>query len=274
MSIGRCAEMNGKTDDTSKSRKMEEAEVRYFKNQLRAARAIALKDAEAFGEIVFTVEQLGKFLCGVGYNKSGLGAYCEKFVNFIKKSQAELENEFRTLYKLVKEGRNDAFHNGTRARHLTANAISLSIMIEDALMNNASDNASCRYKAKNIMVPNPLCAYVWQTVDMVRRDMLANAFTYLPFAEVKNDKRTWRLISDYMLAHYLSSDEEKRKAKLAKKLGDIIDIEDNKPPKAKTCSQDEPMSEINDFTDGRPVLVLGPEPDCDLLGIITAADVL
>jgi hypothetical protein len=35
-----------------------------FRDQLRQAREYALRDAEAFGEIIFVVERLGSFLFG------------------------------------------------------------------------------------------------------------------------------------------------------------------------------------------------------------------
>ncbi len=34
----------------------------YFRNQFRQARALVLRDAEAFDEIVFVVERMGLFL--------------------------------------------------------------------------------------------------------------------------------------------------------------------------------------------------------------------
>jgi hypothetical protein len=44
---------------------------------------------------------------------------------------------FAALYDLVRFARNDALHEGAFARHLTSHAIELTIILEDALMEEA-----------------------------------------------------------------------------------------------------------------------------------------
>ena len=63
-------------------------------------------------------------------------AYDSPLASVIPKIYPGLHLPFYRLYELVMQARNDALHQGAYARHLTSHAIDLSIVIEDALMNN------------------------------------------------------------------------------------------------------------------------------------------
>src|SRR6266853_4206847 len=126
----------------------------YFLDQLREARAIALRDAEAFEEIVFVLERLGGLLCSSvcparKKNKKGedktvglahKGKHLIKqandyslLANEVPSNFPDLHMSFEKLFHLVKESRNDAMHEGAFARHLTTHAVELSIILEDSL---------------------------------------------------------------------------------------------------------------------------------------------
>ena len=47
-------------------------------------------------------------------------------------------SKFSTTYEVVRDARNDALHQGAFARHLTNSVIQLALVLEDALMSNAS----------------------------------------------------------------------------------------------------------------------------------------
>ena len=198
---------------------LKDDEKLYFRDQLRAARAIALRDAEAFEEIVFVVERLGKFLNPKAEKLVAKKAVLESiaqssllfekipgcFVNF--------HLPFTILFDLVRESRNDALHEGAFARHLTVHAIELSLIIEDALMSEMN-------LVSHFMVRNPACAYEWQPLSFIRQTMLINSFSYLPVLTETGGKKNWKLISDLAVAKYWRENRfgKKPKDSLADKL--------------------------------------------------------
>jgi hypothetical protein len=196
----------------------------YFINTLRDARAMALKDSESFEKFILILEQLGKLLCGI---KIGLFAFTQDISKLASQSDLakeipfhypELHNNFDDLYRLVKDARNDAVHEGAFARHLTIHLIELSIILEDSLMSNL--NKVCEY-----MVRNPVCAELWQPLSFIRQTMLANSFSYLP-VQINNDgKSQWKLVSDTILAKYLNraSSKTNRRVRLIQSLQEAVE---------------------------------------------------
>ncbi len=135
-------------------------------------------------------------------------------------------------------------------------------------------------KVGDHMVRNPVCASLWQPISFIRQQMLANSFTYLPFL---NAEEKWALVSDYNVARYLRSKSNRNKL-LAKTLDDAIsdglkthdDTISDGPKKhlAKVCYADETIEKVLDSFDGKPFLVVRREDESDLLGILTAFDLL
>jgi hypothetical protein len=90
----------------------------YFRDQLREARAIALRDAEAFHEIIFVLERLGSYLCIEPSSKRqskkmpvGLKNKEDDIVEFAGRSPladkipsrfSELHTSFATLFRVVR----------------------------------------------------------------------------------------------------------------------------------------------------------------------------
>ena len=103
---------------------------RYFRDQFREARAASLRDAEGFQQILFSLERLGGYLCKQEKGR-GLGAYkpCIESVIASPGFESYTTAEFETTYEIVRQGRNDALHQGAFARHLTANAVKLALML-------------------------------------------------------------------------------------------------------------------------------------------------
>jgi hypothetical protein len=112
-------------------------EALHFRDQFRQARATALRDAEAFEEIVFVLERMGSFLTGkiqaLGRYEAAISAVSlqSPLAAEIPDHQPEFHSEFKVLYNLVRQGRNDALHQGAFARYLTAHAVELSLVLED-----------------------------------------------------------------------------------------------------------------------------------------------
>jgi hypothetical protein len=94
----------------------------HLRDQFRDARLVALEDAEAFHDILFTLERLGYLLQG---EERSLREYKEKIELEAKNSALAVEipldyrewhTPFSELYELVRIGRNDALHQGAFAR--------------------------------------------------------------------------------------------------------------------------------------------------------------
>ena len=271
---------------------MDSEKALYFRNEFRKARAVALKDAEGYQEILFVLERLGAYLYG---KVADLGKYkgcIAKLVNehhpFQGKPPEDYHTAFGSLYDIVREARNDALHQGAEARNLTTHSVQLSLMLEDTFM------AIMGGEIKNYMVRNPVCASEWQPVSFVRQMMLENSFSYIPvymkrpgslspwprFAHMKkgDDKReAWYIVADYHIEKYLRSAASGncRKELLAKPIKDAIgsDIE-----KALTARPNEPVKAVLGRADverdkGKPILV--KRDNCkELLGIVTVFDLV
>lgn len=180
---------------------IESAASLNFADQLRSAREAAIRDGEAFEVVVYTIERLGSFLKG---SIADLGTY-EQELSALVGSQNEPESftPFPLLFDLVREARNDALHQGAFARHLTIHAIELALRLEDALRQQLPAIV------ENYMVRNPTCAELWQPVSLIRQQMLANAFSFMP---VETGRGQWSLLSDADLAKYLTENRSERKS--------------------------------------------------------------
>ena len=174
---------------------------------------------------------------------------------------------FATLYDLVRFARNDALHEGAFARHLTSHAIELTIILEDALMEEA-------FGARDFMVKDPVCALRWQPISSVRRNMLANSFSFLPAATDIASPSRWKLVSDFSIAMYLraAKSRSERSRRLARQLGEALDAGDVTLIDAPTCEPEDSIATVLERSKGLPVLVVGS--NSDLRGIITPFDVL
>ena len=98
----------------------------HFRDQLRDARAVALKDAEAFEQLIFVFERMGVYLTGKIQdlwhyaNDLAREAARSPLAESIPAILSEWQSPFSKLYDLVRTGRNDALHQGAYARHLTS----------------------------------------------------------------------------------------------------------------------------------------------------------
>jgi hypothetical protein len=190
-----------------------EAKSRFL-DELRQARLVAQKNAEAFDELLFVFERLGCHRVG----KAGtLGSYREALLHLLAESplgkkldsgRAVWHTDKEVLYRLVNQARNDALHQGARARHLTAHTIELALLFEDALMNGNEPMTTLG----DIMVRSPTTADDWQPLSFVRQIMLTNSYSFLPiFWDGK-----WMIVSDAQVAAFLrrgspTADERNRR---------------------------------------------------------------
>lgn len=213
----------------------------HYRDRLREARYSALANAEGFAEICFVVEALGRRLLGQeetfgnlkdvlekrAKSSTGLSGLPSKFPQYFGNFGALLE----TLHK----ARNDAMHTGAYARHATAKAIELCMVLEDALM----ANRKFQKIAGNYMVRSPVSIEPWQPVARARQLMLTHSFSFLPiFVEGK-----WKLLSELALAKFLQHKD--RNERMALPLSEAI----NQSPRlelllAKTVPATEPIEAL------------------------------
>jgi CBS domain-containing protein len=130
------------------------------------------------------------------------------------------------------------------------------------------------FGARDFMVRDPVCASPWQPISSVRRNMLANSFSFLPLAVDQSGASIWKLVSDFSIAFYLraASSRSERTRRLARQLGDVVGANEIALLNAPVCGPEESVATILERSKGLPVLVIGL--DGNLRGIITPFDVL
>lgn len=252
-------------------------EVCYFRNQLRAGRADALRDAEGSHEILYAIERLGVYCHGkvatLHSYKGSIGkvAGASALAHDVPKEWKQCHICFDVLYDEMTAARNEALHQGAYARVLTSHAIQVAIILEDALMNNAKTVAQ-------FMVHNPVTAKVWQPVSFVRQQMLTNSYSYLPLQSKHEGSLQWYLVSEVAIARFLRSAPTERDRRLATKLGEAIipnQVQVHvRVVKAKTVRPDAAVEKALKKMVNGPVLVVNSEDPPRLVGIVTAYDLL
>ncbi len=252
----------------------------FYLNELRSARNAALADAEGFMAVIHTLELMGQQLTGsiddLGeYRKklkcvAGLSSLSHKIVS----KYPAYHTKFIVLYEELRRARNAAVHQGAYARILTDHAVNLAIILEDALMSQLSK--VCQFMVRDVIEAKP-----WHPVSYARQQMLKHGFSYLPVWF--KDEKKWKLISEHSVAGYLlrgTPSEQERRERLAARIEDAIK-EDNGNDRlrvllAKTIYPEEKIND-NDIlkcVGAKPLLVVDPKRENELVGILTSADIL
>ena len=244
----------------------------FFLELIRSARSVAIADAEGYVQALHAFETIGQILL----NKVGdFGKYKEVIEAVASKSSLCTEipslwpayhTRFDQLYEEMRRARNDAMHQGARARTLTSHVVAMAIVLEDALLANGET-------VSQFMVRDVIEAKEWQPISYVRQQMLTHAFSYLPL--FYEQEGCWCFVAEGSIARYLRSEsEEGRKKKLAKTLGAAVSSTQLQLQDAVTVTPDRSLSSIIEKIDGPPILIVDPERKGMLLGILTAADIL
>ena len=244
----------------------------HFRDEFREARAAAQRDAEAQHKIIVAVERLGAYLLGrianLGKYRQVLTALAEHspMATEVPSSLPELHTTFARKYEVIRKGRNTAVHEGAFARHLTGNAVEVSLVLEEALMRDS-------YQVGDFMVRNPVCAYLWQPLSFVRQTMLANSFSYLPVMTDNQAQPVWQVISDSRLARYLREEGEISKDLLIQSLSEALASKRLQLIPVQTCGPEDCLKQVLHGADGLPTLILSPNSG-HLLGVLTPFDLL
>lgn len=233
----------------------------------------ASKDAEAYDEVIHALERFGSVLLGEIGN---LWQYRPKIIESanqsplasdIPKEHQDWHTNFESLYDNVRHARNDAFHQGAYARHLTPHVMELALVLEDALTHLAETKF-----VRDFMVRGPICASSWQPLSFVRQQMLVGSFSYLPM----RGEEGWRLLSDSEVARYLSSapSSKQRDKRLAHTVQEAI-ADGMTTQAAVILRADYFTDKFFQLSANAPALVCRQDEEHeDVIGIITAYDLL
>ncbi|MCI0435000.1 MAG: CBS domain-containing protein [Gemmatimonadetes bacterium] len=242
---------------------------RAFRDELRAARAEVLRDAEASAAIILTLERIGRYSIGV---KPGLAWYEKPLKQISQRAvvaraladgHREYHRPFGTLLRLVCEGRNRTVHVGVHARNLTHIVTELALFIEEGLSEGFVN-------AEDYMVRDPVCAHPWEPLAFISQKMLLNSFSFLPVFEEMSKR--WRVVSDAAIVKAIRPMKPNDRASLT--LQQALDREVLALEKAPTCTPDTPVHTLLGKLDHLPVLVTARRQRDRLLGILTAFDLL
>lgn len=244
----------------------------YFRDRLRDARASVLSDAEGFLDALFALERLGAFCIG---RRKSLAAYKRPLIDLASKSPlAEriprhhpgVHTSFPTLLEHVQHARNEALHQGAYARHLATNLVLTCMVLEDALVNGAD-------RISDFSVRSPVCAEPWQPLSLVRQQMLASSFSFLPIRIDLGAGEEWRVISDLALARILRVQDKDREERLAAPIREAMQRFGLELAKPQTVPPDTSVeSVLGGELNGLPVLIV--DANSSLLGIVTPFDLL
>ncbi|MEQ1761419.1 MAG: hypothetical protein ABL986_24175, partial [Vicinamibacterales bacterium] len=244
----------------------------HFRDALRDARAVALADAEAFDELLFAIERLGRYIHGqhgnLGIYRAGLQrlAAASPLAETLPKLLPEWHSTFESLLRQLREARNSALHEGAFARHLASHAIAVALILEDALM-NGSDQIG------DFMTRTPVCALLWQPISFVRQTMLARSFSFLPLNVGGDGTPDWRLISDAAVAGFLRNASEPKRA-LGLTLQEAMANSGLRSATPFVCSPGTSVREALDCCRDLPVLIVASQDPATLLGIAAPFDLL
>ena len=136
-------------------------------------------------------------------------------------------------------------------------------------------------KIGELMVPNPICAEIWQPLSFIRQTMLESSFSYLPIRTAPNGESAWKLVSDVELARYLrtAGSAGQRNSRLVETLAHAQETGGIKFLGTRPCGPEDLISDLFKQSDGHmdwgglPILVVR-SGSADLLGILTAFDLL
>jgi CBS domain-containing protein len=253
---------------------MDPEQAIYFRDELREARARALRDAEGFQHVLLCLERIGETLhdsvLGLGLYRAKLSAIAEQspLAATIPRELSRWHTPFAELYAEFVMARNDAVHQGAYARTLTNHAVAVALVLEDALMIEGKVVAQ-------FMVGEPVVARLWQPVSFVRQQMLTHAFSYLPLLLDEPERRGWHVLAEYSVARYLRTAAKKeRLARLATSVGVAVSSGSIVPLRATTIAPDALVEDLLQKLDGHPILVVDGEGPDSLRGILTASDLL
>ena len=247
-------------------------ERRYYRDKLRNARYEALANSEGFLSICFVLEDLG--IRQVGIQKS-IGGYQQAITRLVPRKSRKVEaryqhlfSPFSVLYETVRNARNDAMHTGSYARHVTARAIELCIILEDSLMSSVD---FLDKPVLNYMVRDPTVLDELQPVARARQLMLTHSFSNIPVFT----SGSWHLLSDISLSKYITNTSIARELLLGYSIKEAFNLPEGRLKLQEIAARDR-NTKVRDLLNGTAenaslwVIAEGP----NILGIITPFELM
>ena len=238
--------------------------MRHTAEALRKARGRVLQGSSNFLDIVQVIETFGR------------EHWKKKYLKCINKKLAELidagntggsPEEVRRLLDAMREGRNEAVHEGTLGRRLARDCVRVSIMVEEALRREAEMKS-----VSDSMVETIVYARLWQTLRTIRRTMMENDFTHLPF----ENKGQWHTVDAEALCVYRDQHRDKEKDVWGRTLRDAKERPDKPLDVGKAVLVDlgEDIHEATMRLKGKGMLLVRGKCDEEIVGVLTAFDLL
>ena len=238
--------------------------MRHTAEALRQARGRVLQGSSNFLDIVQVIERFGK-----EYWK-------KKYLKCINKKLAKLIDEWNTggsseevcrLLHAMREGRNEAVHEGTLGRRLARDCVRVSLMVEEALRREAEMKA-----VSDHMVETVVHARMWQTLRTIRRTMMENEFTHLPF----ENEGQWYTVCAEALCVYRDQHRDEGKEVWGRTLRVAKERTDN-PLAVRDAELVDLSQDIHEATkrlEGQGMLLVRGKFDEEIVGVLTAFDLL
>ena len=238
--------------------------MRHTAEALRQARGRVLQGSSNFLDIVQVIERFGK------------EHWEKKYLKCINKKLAKLidawntggsPEEVRRLLDAMREGRNEAVHEGTLGRRLARNCVRVSIMVEEALRKEAEMKA-----VSDHMVETIVHARMWQTLRTIRRTMMENEFTHLPF----ENEGQWYTVCAEALCVYRDQHRDEGKEVWSRTLRDAIEKTDKRLAVRNAVLVDlsQDIHEATMRLKGQGMLLVRGNCDKGVVGVLTAFDLL
>ena len=249
-----------------------------FYSQLREARAQVLGDAEAYADVVHVIERLGMLLSG---RIGDLGKYepCVAWLASASPLATEVPELWRSFhtpfalqYRLIRQARNDAMHQGAFARHLAAQSVGIALTLEDALMSRLQSDLI----VADFMVRTVVTSEFWHPVSYARQQMLSNSYSFLP---IRDEEGHWHLLTDVGIARFLAVSNQERKRRLAMRIGSAVHKSSDRLhlEPANSCPATTSLADAVGLLGekNQPVLIYDDEAHREsVIGIVSAFDCL
>ena len=250
--------------------------LRGFRRQLKKARAAVQARAEAYTDILETVEKLGKYLqvCAGKAPAPGLSGIKETLREDLFKCPGTEENcakwqEVDGLCERLAQTRNVSVHEGAMSRTAGQHATTLALALEERLMVLDSK----RREVGAWMVRDPHIAQLWYTVSEIRNTLATHGYTALP---MKDQEGGWRLILDMDVAEYVWCNGKEAPHRTLKEA--LRGWPGGLPPKAETLDATKHVEDAlatNALKQGRLLLVTEQRAgEKRVVGVLTAHDLL
>ena len=242
----------------------ERGRTRHTVEALREARRRVLQGSSSFLDIVLVIERFGK----EHWNQRNLKRINEVLVRFINQWNAGgSSEEVHRLLDAMREGRNEAVHEGTLGRRLARDCVRVSIMVEDALRREADMRS-----VSDSIVETVVYARLWQTLRTIRRTMMENEFTHLPFEK----EGQWYTVDAEALCVYRDQHCDDDNEVWGQTLRFAMERADKRLDvrEAALVNRREDIHKATDRLKGQGMLLVRGECDKEIVGVLTAFDLL